>query len=123
MLCRPTLRLPSHSALMGGADIDISGVQLTPLDTVLGDGDMLAPSGVVQGNYGRSTMEDQSAWIYSLKRPTKLVHTELNIAPTDKAAQLWKNVRFQRQTCPIWVVLCLLYSPCPPHDQWLSRKK
>lgn len=92
--------LPSHSALMGGADIDISGVQLTPLDTVLGDGDMLAPSGVVQGNYGRSTMEDQSAWIYSPEAPDQTGAPELNIAPTERAVPIMEERTIPKANMP-----------------------
>jgi len=76
--------LESHSALMGGADVDLSGVSLSALDTVLQNGDLLAPSGVVEGNYGRSTIEDASAWVYTPLAPDMGGAPEVTVAPSAK---------------------------------------
>ena len=92
--------LPSHSALMGGADVDISGVKLTPLNSVFNDADMLAPSGVVQGNYGRSTMEDQSAWIYSPEAPDQTGALQVNVMPTETRVPIREQLTIPQANLP-----------------------
>ena len=92
--------LPSHSALLGGADVDISGVRLTPLNSVFNDADMLAPSGVVQGNYGRSTMEDQSAWIYSPEAPDQTGALQVNVMPTETRVPIREQVTVPQANIP-----------------------
>jgi len=92
--------LPSHSALLGGADVDISGVTLTPVDHFLRNGDLLAPSGVVQGNYGRSTIEDASAWIYSPEAPDQTMAPEINFSPTPKAVPIMEERTIPKANLP-----------------------
>lgn len=92
--------LPSHSALLGGADVDISGVRLTPLDSVFNEPDMLAPSGVVQGNYGRSTMEDQSAWIYSPEAPDQTGALQVNVMPTETRVPIREQLTIPQANLP-----------------------
>ena len=92
--------LSSHSALLGGADVDISGVRLSALDTVLSNGDLLAPSGVVQGNYGRSTMEDQSAWIYSPEAPDQTGALQINIMPSETRVPIREQIVVPQANLP-----------------------